>query len=253
MSANTLLEICIDSIGSAREAAKAGAHRLELCAALPLGGLSPSAGTIRLVRDTVDLPVQVLIRPRSGDFCYSADEFAIMRQDIETAKALGAAGVVIGLLHPDGQIDLERTRELLSLARPLEVTFHRAFDLCADPFRALEELIGLEIDRLLTSGQQASAPAGAGLIARLIKQAAGRISIMPGAGINEMNVQQLLQETGAREVHMSLSGTTASQMLFRRAEVKMGGRLPESEYDHYQADGARIRQVVELISESFSS
>ncbi|MGV3642134.1 MAG: copper homeostasis protein CutC [Adhaeribacter sp.] len=248
MPVNALLEICIDSIGSAREAAKAGAHRLELCAALPLGGLSPSAGTIRLVKETVDLPVQVLIRPRSGDFCYSDDEFAIMRQDIETAKSLGAAGMVIGILLPDGQIDLERTRELVALARPLEVTFHRAFDVCADPFRALEELIALKIDRLLTSGQQASAPEGAGLIAQLVQQAAGRISILPGAGINETNVEQLLQETGAREVHMSLSGTTASQMNFRRAEVKMGGRLPESEYDHYQADGLRIRQVLELIS-----
>lgn len=247
MAANILLEICIDSIGSALEAARAGAHRLELCAALPLGGLTPSAGTIRQVRGKVSLPIQVLIRPRGGDFCYSGEEFAIMEQDIETAKALGADGVVLGVLLPDGQLDLERTRRLVALARPMQVTFHRAFDVCADPFRALEELVSLQVDRLLTSGQQASAPQGADLIARLVQQAAGRITVMPGAGLNETNVASLVQETGAREVHMSLSGTAGSAMTFRRPEVKMGGRLPESEYDYLQADGGRIRQVVELI------
>lgn len=248
MAANVLLEICIDSIGSALAAAGAGAHRLELCGALPLGGLTPSAGTIRQVRERVSLPLQVLIRPRGGDFCYSAEEFAIMEQDIETAKALGADGVVLGVLLPNGELDLERIRRLVELARPMQVTFHRAFDVCADPFRALEELVSLQIDRLLTSGQQAAAPRGAALLARLVEQAAGRITIMPGAGLNETNVARLVQETGAREVHMSLSGITPSQMVFRRDEVKMGGKLPESEYDYLQADGSRIRQALLAVS-----
>jgi copper homeostasis protein len=242
-----ILEICTDSIGSSLEAARGGAHRLELCAALPVGGLTPSAGTIRLVRESVALPLHVLIRPRSGDFLYSPEEFAIMRQDVLTARELGADGVVLGLLNPDGTIDLERTRELVQLARPMSVTFHRAFDVCADPFRALDELISLQVDRLLTSGQQSSAPQGADLISQLVKRAGDQLTVMPGAGINDSNIESLIRQTGAREYHMSLSRKTSSPMSFRRPEVKMGGTLPESEYDHYQADADRIRQVIEIL------
>jgi copper homeostasis protein len=242
-----LLEICADSITSSLEAAKGGANRLELCAALPVGGLTPSAGTIRQVREAVDLPVHILIRPRSGDFCYSPEEFAVMRQDVLTAKALGAQGVVLGLLHPDGSIDRERTGELVELARPMRVTFHRAFDVCAGPFQALQTLIDLEIDCLLTSGQAASAPEGAPLIARLVKMAGDRLTVMPGAGIREDNIEKLIRETGARAVHMSLSQQTGSAMTFRRPQVKMGGTLPASEYEHYQANAGRIRQIIEQI------
>lgn len=243
------LEICADSVGSCLAASRAGAHRLELCAALPLGGLTPSAGTIRLVREWVELPLHVLIRPRSGDFCYSDEEFAIMRQDILTAWDLGADGVVLGLLLPDGRIDVARTRELIRIAEGMSVTFHRAFDLCADPFQALEELIELGVARLLTSGQKSSAPEGADLIARLVEKAAGRISIMPGAGINEQNIESLIRQTRVSEVHMSLSQRTESQMSFRRPEVNMGGRLPESEYTHYQADATRISQIINQIKD----
>lgn len=242
-----ILEICTDSIASSLAAFEGGAHRLELCAALPVGGLTPSAGTIRLVREKVALPLHVLIRPRSGDFLYSADEFDIMRQDVRTARELGADGVVLGLLHPDGTIDLDRTRELMALARPMSVTFHRAFDVCADPFRALDELITLGVDRLLTSGQQSSAPQGAGLIGQLVKRAGDQLIILPGAGINDSNIENLMQQTGAREFHMSLSRKTNSPMAFRRPEVNMGGKLPESEYEHYQADATRIRRAVEIL------
>jgi copper homeostasis protein len=245
--ADIILEICTDSITSSLEAAKAGAHRLELCAALPVGGLTPSAGTIRLVREKVDLPLHVLIRPRSGDFFYSADEFAIMRQDVLTARELGADGVVLGLLHPDGTIDVARTGQLVALARPMRVTFHRAFDVCADPFQALEELTALGVDRLLTSGQQSSAPQGADLLRQLVQKAGGHLIIMPGGGINDSNLESLMRQTGAREFHMSLSRKTSSPMTFRRPQVKMGGTLPESEYDHYQADADRIRQVLRIM------
>jgi copper homeostasis protein len=247
MAQDIILEICTDSITSSLEAARGGAHRIELCAALPVGGLTPSAGTIRLVREQVALPLHVLIRPRSGDFCYSPEEFAIMGQDILTAKALGADGVVLGLLRPEGNIDLDRTAALVQLARPMSVTFHRAFDVCADPFRALEELIALQVDRLLTSGQKPTAPLGAALIAQLVKKAAGKLTIMPGAGINDKNIESLIRETGVQELHMSLSQKTNSPMIFRRPEVKMGGTMPASEYDHYQADANRISQIINLL------
>jgi copper homeostasis protein len=249
MAATFTLEICTDSIASALAAAQGGAHRLELCAALPVGGLTPSAGLIALVREKVTLPLHVLVRPRSGDFFYSAEEFAVMRQDVLTAKALGADGVVLGLLLPDGRIDVDRTRELTTLARPLSVTFHRAFDVAADPFGAFNELLALGIDRLLTSGQQPSALLGAALLALLVKRGGDRLSIMPGAGINENNIERLVQLTGAQEYHMSLSQNTSSPMTFRRPEVSMGGTLPESEYEHYQADASRIRQVLEILQQ----
>lgn len=249
MAQEIILEICADSITSSLEAARAGAHRIELCAALPVGGLTPSAGTIALVREQVALPLHVLIRPRSGDFYYSAEEFAIMRQDILAAKKLGAEGVVLGLLRPDGTIDLDRTAALVQLARPMSVTFHRAFDVCVDPFQALEELMALQIDRLLTSGQQPTAPLGTALIAALVKKAAGKITVMPGAGLNDKNIEALIRDTGVREVHMSLSQQTKSPMTFRRPQVKMGGTLPESEYDHYQADAARISQIINKLKD----
>jgi copper homeostasis protein len=247
MAAPITLEICTDSIASSLAAASGGAHRLELCAALPLGGLTPSAGTIRLVRQQVALPLHVLIRPRSGDFYYSAEEFDIMRHDILTARNLGADGVVLGLLQPDGTIDRDRTRQLVELARPMAVTFHRAFDVCADPFRALGELLDLGIERLLTSGQQSSAPQGAALIAQLVERAGTRLQVMPGAGINADNIAHLARQTGAREFHMSLSSKTTSPMTFRREEVKMGGTLPASEYEHYQTDAARVREIVKIL------
>jgi copper homeostasis protein len=249
MDQEIILEICADSITSCLVAARGGAHRIELCAALPVGGLTPSAGTIRQVRGKVALPLHVLIRPRSGDFYYSPEEFAIMRQDILTTKALGADGVVLGLLRPDGTIDLDRTAALVELARPMSITFHRAFDVCADPYQALEELMALQVDRLLTSGQQPTAPLGTALIAELVKKAAGKLTVMPGAGINDKNIEALIRETGVRELHMSLSQQTKSPMTFRRPHVKMGGTLPESEYDHYQADAARISQIISKLKD----
>jgi copper homeostasis protein len=247
MAAAITLEICTDSIASSLEADRGGAHRLELCAALPVGGLTPSAGTIRQVREMVALPLHVLIRPRSGDFYYATEEFASMRQDILLAKELGADGVVLGLLHPDGTIDLARTRQLTELARPMSVTFHRAFDVAADPFRALDTLMALGVDRLLTSGQQPTALQGADLIAQLVKRAGDQLTVMPGAGINGQNIESLIRQTRAREYHMSLGRQISSPMSFRRPEVKMGGTLPASEYEHYQADASRIRHLIKLL------
>lgn len=206
---NFLLEICIDSVASAIAAQEGGADRVELCANLHEDGTTPSAGMIEVTRKNLSIGLHVMIRPRGGNFCYSAVEFEIMKKDIAVAKGLGANGVVFGMLNPDGTIDAERTRELIELARPLQVTFHRAFDVAAAPRRALETLIALRVDCLLSSGQARTAMEGLGLLAQLAQQAAGRISIMPASGINAENVRRILAASGVHEIHAgsSVSGT----------------------------------------------
>jgi copper homeostasis protein len=210
------LEICADGVKSAIEAQNAGASRIELCGNLAEGGITPGYGTVMSARSQLDINLHVLIRPRAGDFLYSDVEMNIMRRDIEICRKCGADGIVIGLLRPDGSIDLDRTSELAGLARPMSVTFHRAFDLCSDPLQGLEDVIRSGADRLLTSGQRKSALAGAELLSTLVKQAGERIIIMPGGGINEENIGIIAKETGAREFHLSARKTIASKMIFRR-------------------------------------
>src|SRR5256714_14191101 len=185
MPAPILVEACVDSIESALAAARGGAHRIELCANLIEGGTTPSAGTLAVCRARLDIPIFVLIRPRGGDFLYSAAELAVMLEDIRRAKEAGAQGIVTGVLRADGDIDTDRTRELSDAARPLQVTFHRAFDVCRDAGRALETLIALGVERVLTSGQAATALEGADTIAGLVRRAAGRIVVLSGAGVTE--------------------------------------------------------------------
>jgi len=197
------LEVCCADLQSVRAAKEGGAHRIELCQALGLDGLTPSAGMIESAVE-IGIPVQVLIRPREGNFVYSEDEVACMQRDIQFAKRVGANGVVIGALKPDGSIDTETIRRLLSEAEGLSVTFHRAFDVCSQPEKALEQIISLGCHRLLTSGQAPTAEQGIPLLRKLVEQAAGRISIMPGAGVNPQNAHRILTETGAHEIHGSL-------------------------------------------------
>ncbi len=197
------LEVCCANLGSVM-AAKAGhAHRIELCEALELDGLTPNA---KLIQEAVEsgVAVQVLIRLRAGDFVYTAEEIEIMAQSIRLAKSLGAHGVVIGALTPEGDIDKEAIRRLMQETEGLSVTFHRAFDVCRRPQKALEDIIALGCHRLLTSGQAPTAEAGIPLLRELVTQAAGRILIMPGAGVNPRNAMHILQETGATEIHGSL-------------------------------------------------
>ncbi|RZK46034.1 MAG: copper homeostasis protein CutC [Hymenobacter sp.] len=197
------LEICAASLPSALAAQAGGAHRLELCQNLEMGGITPSYGLIRQVLARVSLPVFVLIRPRPGGFVYSADELAIMQDDIAACRGLGCTGVVLGALDTAGRVDMAAGRALLSAAGPLPVTFHRAFDACPDQAQALEDLIALGCQRVLTSGGQATAEAGQAQLAALVAQAAGRIITMPGAGITGSNVRALAARTGAQEFHAS--------------------------------------------------
>lgn len=220
MNSQPILEVCCADLQSVRAAKEGGAHRVELCQALGLDGLTPSAGMIASAVD-MGIPVQVLIRPREGDFFYGKDEVLCMQRDIHVAKRLGANGVVIGALKSDGSIDEETVRRLVGEAEGLSITFHRAFDVCAQPLEALEQIISLGCHRLLTSGQAPTAEQGIPLLKKLVEQSSGRIIIMPGAGVNPQNARRILSDTGACEIHGSLrrDGHTDPELV--RATLKM--------------------------------
>lgn len=239
-----IFEICVDSVAGVRAAKAVGAQRVELCGNLLEGGITPSRGTIRQARTMAGIELNVMIRPRGGDFLFDDDEFAIMQADIETAKAEGADGVVIGLLKAAGTIDVTRTRELIGQARPLSVTFHRAFDMTLEPFAALETLIGLGVDRVLTSGQEATVLEGLPLIAELVERAGKRIIVMPGGGITAHNVGRIVAAAKPKEIHFAALEPTASSMQFRRQHVFMGGELRPPEYDRLDTSVAAIRLVM---------
>lgn len=225
-----MLEICIDGVASAIAAGKGGADRVELCANLPEGGTTPSAGMIRTVRSRFSGELMVIIRPRGYDFLYSDDEMAAMVDDIRVSRELGADGVVIGCLTADGQVDAERCARLVDAAGPLDITFHRAFDMTRDLDEALEAIHAIGVKRILTSGGKADVPAGADVIAHLVGRSAGRVSLMPGGGVTPDNLAGIVTATGVREIHLSARHSVAGGMKFRNDGCFMGNFSREDEY-----------------------
>jgi len=237
------VEIVVYTLASALKAQEGGADRIELCCNPGEGGTTPSYGTIEVVRQNVSLDVFVMIRPRGGDFCYSSYEFHAMKRDISQCQRLSVDGIVLGILNPDGSIDKRRCKELIDKARPLKVTCHRAFDMSNDPFQALEDCIEVGFDRILTAGQQAQAVKGADLIGALIKKAAGRIAIMPGSGVNENTVEEIIRKSGAREIHFSATAFEDSRMVYRNADIAGMGSDEGAEFKLRTVDPARIRSI----------
>ncbi len=236
-----IVEICANSAQSCVEAEAGGARRVELCAAIPEGGTTPSFGMIRMAQQlTAHININVIIRPRGGDFLYTESEVETMLFDIEMAKQLKVHGVVFGCLTPQGDIDVPLMRRLMEASMPLSVTCHRAFDVCRNPFTAMEQLITLGCDRILTSGQQPDAVRGIPLIKELIKNANGRIIIMPGCGIRDGNIAQIETETGAKEFHLSARSIVYSRMEYRNESVPMGTILCASEFETIQTDRQKV-------------
>lgn len=242
----TTLEICAGSIESVLAAREGSADRVELCAALEVGGITPSAGLIAAAREVPDLQLHVLIRPRGGDFLYDAHEARCMEHDIRLCRDLGVDGVVIGALSADGNVDAALCRRLVQAAEGMSITFHRAFDMCRDPHRALEEIIDIGCHRLLTSGQAASALEGAAAIKQLNAQAAGRLILMPGCGVSSRNAAEILKATGASEIHASARHEVGSRMLFRHEGVSMGNKDAD-EYARKETCASEVRAIVEAI------
>ncbi len=241
---HALIEVCLDSADSAVAAEHGGADRVELCDNLIEGGTTPSAGMIAAARSAITIGLQVMIRPRGGDFCTSPLEIEAMLHDLAVARDLGADGVVFGVLRPDGTIDVPTCRRLIAAARPMSVTFHRAFDMTRDPFEALATLIELDVDRLLTSGQEATVLEGGELIAELIRRADGRIVVMPGCGVTPRNMSRILAATGASEVHVVGVENAESPMTYRNPHCFMGTELRSPEYQRSVTSAERIRELV---------
>ena len=240
---HALLEICVDSLTSAKAAENGGAHRQEVCAELAVGGLTPSAGLLSEIRECVDLPLHVLIRPRGGDFLYSEEELKVMKHDIAWAQDAGAQGVVFGVLGTQREIDREHTARLAEAARPLDVTFHRAFDFTPEPIQALETLISLGIERLLTSGGYPSVPKGLQALARIVASANERLIVMPGGGVRSGDVAHILNSTGAREIHASARTLKTD----RTTSSNPGARLDLAGFEsgpHGIADENEVRKIV---------
>ena len=247
MDKNFIIEACTTSVLSAIEAQKGGALRVELCDNIPEGGTTPGYGTIKKAREVLSIDLNVMIRPRGQDFCYSGLEFDIMKEDIRMCKQLGVDGVVFGILKPDGTVDVERTTELVELARPLSVTFHRAFDMTPDPLKAMEDIILTGADRILTSGHKDKAFDGIDLIRDLVEKADDRIIIMPGSGINEDNIREMKKKAGVTEFHLTGWKTIDSAMEFRKEGISMGSLSQIPEYEMKITDANLIRKIVEII------
>ncbi|HJC15536.1 MAG TPA: copper homeostasis protein CutC [Candidatus Fusicatenibacter intestinigallinarum] len=241
-----ILEVCADSVESVLAAEEGGATRIELCQNLVIGGTTPGPKFFEEVRRHSKIRIHALIRPRFGDFCYSDYEYAVIREEVKMYRQLGAEGVVIGILKQDGTLNMEQMEGLMREAEGMSVTLHRAFDVCADPFAALENAVKLGIDTILTSGQKNSCSEGAELLRKLEEQSAGRICIQAGGGVSADVIEALAPVTGIRAWHMSGKVTLDSRMQYRKEGVSMG--LPSlSEYDIYRTSAEKIRAAEEVL------
>jgi len=238
------LEICVDSVQSSIAAEAGGAQRIELCSGLSEGGLTPSAGLIDKVRAAVNIGVHVMVRPRGGDFVYSREDISVMRRDIKHAAECGADGVVLGLLTVDGHIDMDGTRSLVELARPMQVTFHRALDMARDLDDALESIILTGADRILTSGASQTALLGMHRVAKLVSAAAGRIGVMVCGGVRPENLLEIAQVTGASEFHAALRTTLPSPVTYRKEGLSLG----DPSIDAFDRQGVLVEDVRDLRS-----
>jgi copper homeostasis protein len=248
-----ICEVCVESLEGARAALEAGAQRIELCSGQEVGGLTPGAGLLTAVRKTWPGPLVVLIRPRRGDFLYSSGETETIRSEIRAARDLGADGVAVGCLLSDGTIDRERMAELAALARPGAITFHRAFDFTRDPFEALETLITLGIDRVLTSGLAPTAPEGIEVLGRLVRSASGRIAVMAGGGLKPENIRQVVESTGVPEVHFSARRAVPSRMRHRNDRCCLDAPSLSTNDDLLLTDAEAVCQMVALARGSWLS
>ena len=236
-------EICANSVASCIAAQKGGANRVELCAGIPEGGTTPSYGMIRNARESIDIALNVIIRPRGGDFLYNESEIKEMLYDIQVAKELGADGLVFGCLNPDGTIDKNNMSRLMEAAGDTPVTFHRAFDHTNDPFQALEDIISLGCARILTSGCRPTALEGSTLLGQLVEKAGERIIIMPGCGVKESNIAEIARLSGAKEFHFSARESVESGMIFRNPEVAMGSE--DDPYGYVETTARRVAATIE--------
>ena len=236
------LECCVDSVESAIAAKKGGADRLELCSALVIGGLSPSQALYRKIREQADIPIRVLLRPRFGDFCYTDYEHEILKEEVRSFRKLGADGIVIGTMKPDGTLNLEQMKELMEEAQGMTVTLHRAFDMCQDPFQTLEEAKRIGIHPILTSGQKNVCTEGMDLLKELVEQAQGKTEILVGGGVDASVLPVLAEKTKAKAFHMSGKVSIESEMQYRKQDVSMGV-ASVSEYEIWRTSEKRIREA----------
>ncbi|MFD1255359.1 copper homeostasis protein CutC [Mucilaginibacter terrae] len=247
-----LLEVCANSVQSAIAAQAGGASRIELCDNLHQGGTTPSYGQIKIVRQLIQIPVHVLLRPRTGDFLYTHNEFEVIKADLNYAALADCQGIVTGILNANGTVDKFRCAQLVEIAQQagMRTTFHRAFDLCADMYQALEDIIELGFDCILTSGGKTTAIEGASKITQLIQRAAGRIVIMPGGGVSEHNVADLVHFTGANEIHSSAKVRRKSAMTFKNTHIIIGSTFSD-EYDLDETDADRVKNIILKANEQY--
>lgn len=241
------IEVCAYSLESCINAQAGGAGRIELCGGLGEGGTTPSAGLIEVVRQHIDIPIYVMIRPRGGDFVYDVFEEEIMRKDIDLAKKLGANGVVLGILTADGQVDVQRTKALVEYASPLKVTFHRAFDLTPDPVKALKAVIETGAERILTSGHKAAAIQGIDLLGKLAQEANGAIEIMAGGGVNHHNAAELAA-VGVHSLHLTAKAFRPGRQKYFPEGISMAGEIPDERSVMY-SDLSLVEAIVQVVSQ----